>query len=65
MSEYKGYTQQQKIATQKYKKKVGIVKLGIEVKKDDRERWKQQAAERGMSLTAYISYLIEKDRGAV
>lgn len=61
MSEYKGYTEQQKIATAKYKKKVGIQQLKIELPNGKRDEYKAKAARKGMSLTSYIVHLIEND----
>ena len=62
MSEYKGYTQKQAIATAKYKKKVGYEKLTIEVKQGKKEEFKAKAKAKGLSLTAYIVKLIEEDK---
>lgn len=56
-----GYTEAQKKATMKYREKIGIVKLNIDVTEDQRTLYKEQAAKRGMSLAKYIQYLIEKD----
>lgn len=61
MSEYKGYTEQQKIATAKYKKKVGMQKLSLDLPNGKRDEYKAKAARKGMSLTAYIVHLIEND----
>lgn len=61
MSEYKGYTQQQKIATNKYIKN-NKDRLSICMDKGTKEQWRKQASTHGMSLTAYIAYLIEKDK---
>lgn len=62
MSEYKGYTEQQKIATAKYKKKVGLQKLNIDLPNGKKDEYKAKAARKGMSLTAYIVSLIENDK---
>ena len=62
MSKYKGYTEAQKIATAKYKKKVGLQQLKIELPNGKRDEYKAKAARKGMSLTAYIVHLIENDK---
>ena len=54
------YTQAGNKAVQRYSKKT-YDQLAIRVKKGDRDRYKAYADERGMSLAAYIIYLIEKD----
>lgn len=56
------YSEAQKRATKKYKEKKGYVKINIDVTADTREKYKLQAAKHGMSLTAYIISLLEKDR---
>lgn len=61
MSEYKGYTEGQNKATQKYKKKMGIQKLSIDLPAGKRDEYKAKAESKGMSLTAYIVSLIEAD----
>ncbi len=55
------YSEAQKRATIKYRQKAGIVKLNIDVTEEQREKYKAQAAKRGMSLAAYVQHLIEKD----
>ena len=55
------YSEAQKRATQRYKEKKGYVKINIDVTEDNRTRYKNQAARRGLSLSAYIVSLIEKD----
>ena len=55
------YSEAQKRATQRYKEKKGYVKINIDVTEDNRTRYKNQAAKRGLSLSAYIVSLIEKD----
>ena len=43
MSVYKGYTEKQKEATIKYRQKVGIQKLSIDLPKGKKEEWQQKA----------------------
>lgn len=62
MSVYKGYTEAGKIATAKYKKKMGIEKLNIDLPKGKKDEYKAKAEAKGMSLTAYIVSLIENDK---
>lgn len=62
MSTYKGYTEAQKVATAKYKKKVGIQRMSIDLPNGKREEYKAKAAAKGMSLSAYIVWLIENDK---
>ena len=61
MSEYKGYTEAQKNATMKYRKKAGIEKIQIDVPQGKKEEYKAKAESKGLSLTAYIVSLIESD----
>ena len=61
MSVYKGYTEKQKEATIKYRQKVGIQKLSIDLPKGKKEEWQQKAKAKGLSLTAYITKLVEED----
>lgn len=60
MSEYKGYTQQQNIATQKYLAE-NMERLQVWVKKGKKDEYKAKAESKGMSLAAYIVSLIEND----
>ena len=60
MSEYKGYTEQQKIATNKYIKEK-CDRLSIILPKGKKEEYRAKAEAKGMSLTAYIAHLIEND----
>lgn len=60
MSVYKGYTDKQNIATQKYQK-ANLEQLRIWVKKGKLEEYKEKAKAKGLSLTAYITKLIEED----
>lgn len=60
MSEYKGYTQKQNKATQKYLAQ-NMEQVRFWVKKGVKDSYKAKAKERGMSLSAYISWLIEND----
>ena len=61
MSEYKGYTDVNRIASNKYQKEK-LEQIGIKVKKGQREKYKQQAEAHGMSLRAYILYLLDNDK---
>lgn len=54
------YSEAQKNATLKYKAKT-YEKLNLDVKIGTKDKWKAQAAKNGLSLTAYITKLIEKD----
>ena len=54
------YSEAQKNATLKYKAKT-YEKINLDVKIGTKAIWKEQAAKRGLSLTAYITHLIEKD----
>jgi predicted HicB family RNase H-like nuclease len=56
------YSEAQKKATLKYREKVDIVKLTVDMKREEREKYKVQAAEHGMSLSAYIIHLLEEDK---
>jgi predicted DNA binding CopG/RHH family protein len=56
------YSEAQKRATAKFKKKAGIVKINLDVLEEKREQYKAQAAQKGMSLTSYIINLLEKDK---
>ena len=61
MSEYKGYTEAGKIATAKYKKKVGIQRLSLDLPNGKRDIYKAHAESKGMSLTGLIVQLLEQD----
>ena len=61
MSIYKGYTEKQNIATQKYQKE-NLEQLRIWVKKGKLAEYKEKAKSKDMSLTAYIVHLIESDK---
>ena len=61
MSVYKGYTEQQNAATKKYKKKVGIQRVSLDLPQGKREEWQKKAKAKGLSLTAYITKLIVED----
>ena len=60
MSEYKGYTQKQNIATQKYQAE-HLEQVRFWVKKGKKNEYKEKAESKGMSLAAYIVSLIEAD----
>ena len=61
MSVYKGYTEKQNVATQKYQKE-NLEQLRVWVKKGKLDEYKEQAKSKGMSLSAYIVHLIESDK---
>lgn len=61
MSVYKGYTDKQNEATKRYKKKAGIQRVSLDLPQGKREEWQQKAKAKGLSLTAYITKLIEED----
>ena len=61
MSIYKGYTEKQNIATQKYQKE-NLEQLRIWVKKGKLDEYKQKAKDKGLSLASYITGLIEADK---
>ena len=61
MSEYKGYTKAMGEATARYKKE-HMERIVLDVKKGIREKYKAKAASKGMSLSAYIVWLIENDK---
>lgn len=61
MSVYKGYSESQKNATLKYRKKAGIEKIQIDVPQGKKAEYKAKAESKGLSLTAYIVSLIESD----
>lgn len=54
------YSQAQNKATQKYAKK-NYDSIQFRVPKGMRDKYNEYAAQRGMSLSAYIQGLIEKD----
>lgn len=54
------YNESAKKATIKYQKE-NLSRIILDVKKESKEIYKEQAAKRGMSLRAYIISLIEKD----
>ena len=61
MSEYKGYSQQQNKATQKYLAE-HKERLQIWVDKGKKQEYMEKAKAKGLSLTAYIVGLIESDK---
>lgn len=62
MSEYKGYTEQQKIATMKYMKEKRE-SFNMNLPKGKKEQIREQAFAKGFrSATEYILYLIEQDK---
>lgn len=60
MSIYKGYTQSQNKATQKYQKE-NLDQIAIRVPKGKREEYRSYAASQGISLARLIQDLIEAD----
>lgn len=60
MSIYKGYTEKSKIASMKYKKEKRD-SLTLSLPKGKKEEYRAKAESKGLSLTAYIVSLIEKD----
>lgn len=56
------YSESQKRATAKYKAKM-YDHIDVTVPKGQREVYKAQAAEHGLSLNAYIIRLLQADRG--
>ncbi len=61
MSEYQGYTEARNKASQKYQQK-NLEQVRFWVKKGKRDEYKAKAEAKGMSLTAYIVSLIERDK---
>lgn len=61
MSTYKGYTEAGKIATAKYKQKMDYVKLGIDLPREQRDRYKAHAQSKGVSLASLVVQLLEDD----
>ena len=55
------YTQAQNKATQKYINKA-YDQFVVRVPKGDRDKYSKQAAEKGLSLNAYIIQLLNNDR---
>ena len=55
------YTEASKKATMKYIKN-SYDEIKTRVPKGDKDKYKQQAESRGMSLNSYIISLLEKDR---
>ena len=60
MSEYKGYTKERGIASQKYQAE-HLEQVRFWVKKGKKDEYKEKAESKGMSLAAYIVSLIEAD----
>ena len=60
MAEYKGYSESQNKATQKYQRN-NLEQVRFWVKKGKLAEYKEKAASKGMSLSAYIVSLIEND----
>ena len=61
VSEYKGYSQQQNRATQKYLAE-HREQVRIWVEKGKKQEYMEKAKAKGLSLTAYIVGLIESDK---
>ena len=62
MSKYTGYTDRQNKATQKYIKE-NLEQISFRVPKGKKEEYKAFAESRGLSLTALIVQLIEREMG--
>lgn len=62
MSKYTGYTDRQNKATQKYQKE-NLEQVRFWVTKGKKEEYKKFAESRGLSLTALIVQLIEREMG--
>ena len=60
MSVYKGYTEGQNKATQKYQKE-NLEQVRVWVRKGERAKYKAYAESKGMSLTGLIVQLLEQD----
>ena len=58
---YKGYTQAQNKATQKYQKE-NMDQIAIRVPKGKREEYKALAESKGMSLASLIVSLLEQEK---
>lgn len=54
------YSEAQKRATRKYQEKA-YDRLELQLKKGNKERYREYAESKGMSLNAYITHLIEQD----
>lgn len=54
-------TEAQKRARQKYRESHPMESVRLELPKGYRTEWKAQATAKGMSLTAYITELVEND----
>ena len=61
MSVYKGYDEISKRASMKYNKEKRD-SLTLNLPKGKKNEYKAKAAEKGLSLTAYIMKLIEEDK---
>jgi len=53
VSDYRGYTQAQNKATQRYQKEK-LAQLGVRVKKGEKEKYARCAARAGMSLARFV-----------
>ena len=60
MGIYKGYTEGQNKATQKYQKE-NLEQVRVWVRKGEREKYKAYAESKGLSLNALVVQLLEKD----
>ena len=60
MSKYTGYTDRQNKATQKYIKE-NLEQISFRVPKGKKDEYKEFAESRGLSLTALIVQLIERE----
>ena len=55
------YSEAAKRATANYKKKIGIVRVSLDMMPEERDALKAAAAAEGMSVKAYIMQLVEAD----
>ena len=60
MSEYKGYNKKLGEASMKYNKEKRE-SLNLNLAKGVKDAWKEKAKSKGMTVTAYIAWLIEND----
>lgn len=56
------YTEAQAKAVKTYLEKNNLVEIKFRVNREKREEYKQQAANKGYSLNAYIIKLLEDDK---
>ena len=61
MSTYEGYNESRKKAIMKYRKE-NLERFCLDLPKGKKDEYKAKAAAKGMSLSAYIVWLIENDK---